>query len=71
MVVKFNFPNKPVIEWKGESYIPRGRIISSQKYYKVIVKWCLYHILRVKHLESEVHPILVSFRSEGISGGLS
>ena len=27
-VVRFNFPNAPVVEWKGGRSIPRGHIIS-------------------------------------------
>ena len=56
-VVKFNFPNEPTVEWKGENSISRGRIISSLKAFKIISKGCLYHILRVQDLHSEVPPI--------------
>ena len=52
-MVKLNFANKPVLEWKGENSIARGRIISFLNACKMISKWCLYHIVRVKELDSK------------------
>ena len=57
IVVRFNFPNEPVVELKGENFIPRGLIISSLKSCKMISKGCLYHIVRVQNLDSKIPPI--------------
>ena len=42
---------------KGENYIPRGRIIPCLKASKMISKGFLYHILRVKYLDSQNPPV--------------
>ena len=47
---------KPLLSGRGSS-IPKGRIIYFLKACKMILKRCLYHIVRVQDLDSEVHPI--------------
>ena len=56
-VVKFNFSNEPVLDWKSGNSISRGRIISCLKACKIISKGCFYHIMRVKDLEFDIPPI--------------
>ena len=55
-VFQFQFPNKPVLEWReGTQY--RDQIISCLKVCRLISKGCLYHIVRVKDFGFEALPL--------------
>ncbi|WP_368859988.1 hypothetical protein [Microbacterium sp. C7(2022)] len=43
--VKFQFPNEPVIEWKGDAMVSKGRFIFYLKARKLISKGCIYHLV--------------------------
>lgn len=46
-VVRFQFPNESIVQWKGGTTIPRGQFGSYLKYKKMIAMGCIYHIVRV------------------------
>lgn len=52
-VVKFKFLNEPVLKFNGGKSINRGPITSCVKACKIMSKGFLYHIVRVKDLESQ------------------
>ncbi|XP_070022537.1 uncharacterized protein [Nicotiana sylvestris] len=56
-VVKFEFPNESVREWKGNIVEPRCKFISYLKVKKMITKGCLYHLVRVTDTTAEVARI--------------
>ena len=58
-VVKFQFPKEPIFERRGGNSNLRGKIILCLKACKLITKECLYHIVIVRVLASEV-PLLES-----------
>ena len=55
--MRFNLPNEVFVEWKGENCIPRGHVIFCLKACKMISNDCLYHIVKVQDLDSEIPPI--------------
>ncbi|KAH0644044.1 hypothetical protein KY289_035018 [Solanum tuberosum] len=58
-VVKFQFSNKPVIEWSSSSAVPKGRFISYLKARKLVSKGCIYHLVRVDDSSVEI-PLIQS-----------
>nr|XP_016513175.1 PREDICTED: uncharacterized protein LOC107830206 [Nicotiana tabacum] len=53
-VMRLEFPNEPVIEWKGNSVVPKDRFISYLKASKMIKKGCIYHLVRVADTTSKL-----------------
>ncbi|KAH0669077.1 hypothetical protein KY289_023570 [Solanum tuberosum] len=51
--VKFQFPSEPILEWESQNVVVKGRFISCIKARKLISKGCLYHLVRVRDVESK------------------
>ena len=45
LVVKFQIPNEPVIEWTSSSSVPKCHFISYLKARKLVSKRCIYHLV--------------------------
>ncbi|KAH0765914.1 hypothetical protein KY285_001785 [Solanum tuberosum] len=56
-VVKFQFPNEPVIEWSSSSTLPKGHFISCLKKRQLVFKGCVYHLVRVNNSSVETPPL--------------
>ncbi|XP_070011058.1 uncharacterized protein [Nicotiana sylvestris] len=62
-IVRFQFPGEPILEWKGNTTSLRGRFISYLKARNMIIKGCIYHLVRVQDVEVEsptIQSILVA-----------
>ncbi|XP_059307043.1 uncharacterized protein LOC132058603 [Lycium ferocissimum] len=53
-LVRFAFPEEPVIVWEGEIAKPKGRFISYLKAHKMITKGCIYHLVAVNDTKAVV-----------------
>ncbi|XP_070056987.1 uncharacterized protein [Nicotiana tomentosiformis] len=51
---RFHFPGEIVLEWVDNTVTPRDRFISYLKVRKMIAKWCIYHIVRVRDTDAEL-----------------
>ncbi|XP_070036098.1 uncharacterized protein [Nicotiana tomentosiformis] len=58
-MVRFQFPGKSILEWKGNTASPRGRFISYLKARKMVRKGYIYHLVRVQD-EKAKSPTLQS-----------
>ncbi|KAG5572887.1 hypothetical protein H5410_062653 [Solanum commersonii] len=56
-VIKFQFPNEPVIEWSSSSIVPKGHFISYLKERKLSFEGCVYHLVPVNNSSVETPPI--------------
>ncbi|XP_059285686.1 uncharacterized protein LOC132039159 [Lycium ferocissimum] len=53
-LVRFEFPNEPVIVCEGEVVQPRGSFISYLKAHEMISKGCIYHLVAVNDTQTLV-----------------
>ena len=44
-IVQFQFPNKPVLEWRDSTSILRGHLVSYLRVRRMISKGCVYYLV--------------------------
>ncbi|XP_070017395.1 uncharacterized protein [Nicotiana sylvestris] len=51
--IRLEFPHDPIVEWKGDIVVPKGRFIAYLKAAKMIKKGCIYHLVRIADTNAE------------------
>ncbi|XP_070029560.1 uncharacterized protein [Nicotiana sylvestris] len=56
-MVRFQLLGEPVIKWKGNIAMPKGRLISYLKERKMISKGYIYHLIHIRDADAKPHTL--------------